>query len=165
MNPKKVLLIVGGLLVLGMTLLIMQNLSSKDTTRPTIDTIMSTNAAIIGLSGQASQNASVYEVQTAAATLLATTTSDNKSLQTYYKERYGKESKLTESKTVVEELKNTAPGSSYDNKYKQLVSQYLKTNQNNMQNVYNRAKSQQLKDLLSTIYNNQDSALKSLESL
>jgi len=162
MNPRKAFIIVGALVTVAIVLFIFQSISNKDTTRPTLDTIISSNAVIIGLSDQASQNASVYEVQTASATLLATTTSDNKLLQSYYKDRYGKESKIIESKTQVEELKNTAPGASYDSKYKSMVSDFLKTNQTNLQNVYNATKNQDLKDLLSTVYNNQESALKSL---
>lgn len=163
MSPRKAFIIIGVLVVLAIVLFVFQNISGKDTTRPALDTIMSTNAVIISLSDQASQNASLYEVQTAAATLLATTTSDNELLQAYYKDRYGKESKLAENKLELDELKNTAPGVGYDAKFKSLVTEHLKTNQTNLTDVYDATKSQALKDLLSTIYNNQEAALKSFE--
>jgi hypothetical protein len=169
MNPRKVLLIVGGLVLIAVVLMFLRGLSGKDTVRPTLDQIVATNAVIIGLSAAASQDASLYEVQTAAATLTATTTSDNLQLQAYYKDRYGKASKLAKelvpTTDVVKELKETPPGNSYDAKYEELTIAEIQKNLDSLRSAFEQSRNATLKDLLTKIYDSQEVAIRGLQAL
>lgn len=139
-----------------------------DDTRVQLDTIFGNNEQIVELSKEASTNGSQFSLKTAAASLAATTASDNQQLTTYYKDRYGKSPKKfkpAKGEGALDKLKAAESGSGYDSLYKQATVKLLEANFTLLEAIHDQARKPELKTLLETIYDSQAEGLNQLNNL
>lgn len=162
MNVRKFALITGGLLLLAIVFMVMRSVLTKDEIQPKLQTIISTTGSIQEQAEEASQKASTFELQTSAASLFVTSSSDNVQLKKLYKDRYRKDIKSGKSPEA-EELRNTQPGDSFDSKYKTIVRGDLEENLASLKTIYNQSQNQKLKDVIKVVFENQTAALEKLK--
>ncbi|MBI4101260.1 hypothetical protein HY441_02195 [Candidatus Microgenomates bacterium] len=153
-------------ITLGILVLIMFIASlRKDELRSRLDTISQTNVTMAELSKEAASQAGNYTLQVTATNIAAVVTSDNQQLAVAYQTRYRKQPPQPKADEIeaLTKLKDTPSGSAYDQEYKLLVIEQLEKNLAAIKTVTNQASGQNLKDALSTGYNDQTQLLEQLK--
>src|SRR5688572_11926403 len=167
MNRKRLIILGVVLLVPAIILAFLNFQGTGDDSRVQLDTVFNNNQQLVDLGKEAAVNASIYGLKVVASDLAATSASDNQLLSKYYEERYGKEPKkrkLAKEDNPVEKLKTTEKGSGFDRQYKEFATSRLEENLSIMSTLFDATKNQELRELLSTIYDNQAKGLEKLKA-
>lgn len=168
---KKILIFAGVGLALIILSLIAINMTSKDTSKPQIESIFKTNSTIISLSKLAQDRASTYTVKVVATNIATTTASDSTQLSAYFKDRYGKviklkkPSKAEQASDPTTALAAKEDGVDFDTQYKKVTQQQLEANLNQIRTLYNETKREDLRAVLATAFANTQKNIEEIKQL